>query len=95
MFRVGQKVVCIDAKGHRLIKTGQVYTIRQVGLVAWTDGSAAVRLEEICRGPRDRCDGSRGDDTPYYARRFRPVIERKTDISIFTRMLDGVREMAH
>jgi hypothetical protein len=33
----------------------------------------------------------RGEDVPFLVRRFRPLVERKTDISCFTEMLNNVR----
>lgn len=90
-FRVGQKVVCVDVssfltgkpdKEIDLVK-GRVYTVREIGLTSWMDGSSeCIRVEEIKVRRKD------GSDTPFFARRFRPVVERKTDISIFTAMLN-------
>jgi hypothetical protein len=80
MFHVGQKVVCVDVRivdGHlRPLAKGCVYTIRQL---ATRKGHPAVFLAEI-----DRTDDE-GPDDPFYAWRFRPVIN--TDISIFKAML--------
>ena len=45
-----------------------------------------VRLEEIYR---PRCPLTGEVDTPYGAFRFRPIVERTTDISIFEAILDG------
>ncbi len=91
MFRVGQKVVCVDSE--MLIGiwapdevgpiVGGIYTIRRIFLDY--DGDAIVWLNEIARGPLAKAQ--HGDNAGYLAIRFRPVVERKTDISIFTRML--------
>lgn len=89
-FKVRQKVVCINAKGgfinlcgevidsHELTE-GAIYTIRSIGMF---DGVLAVRLQEITRRKPDN-----RWDLPFRADRFRPLVERKTDISIFTEML--------
>jgi len=81
-FRIGQKVVCVDAVGSELI-FGGVYTIKKVianlsrwrGVVGnWT----AVQLYETAA------------ESPYVgfcSERFKPVDERQTDISIFREML--------
>lgn len=97
-FKVRQKVVCINAKGgfinlcgevidsHELTE-GAVYTIRSIGMF---DSVLAVRLKEIVR--RKLALGYKPQpgnnwDQPFRASRFRPLVERKTDISIFTEML--------
>lgn len=80
-FRVGQKVVCIDAsKSWRgdisdLVK-GATYTVREVFMFG-------VTLDEV---PLPE------DYLWFNGHRFRPVVERKTDISIFTKMLTDTRE---
>lgn len=86
MFRVGQKVVCVDDResnllgywnGLELVK-GRIYTISQTGLAHHLDPQQlpCVHVAEIDR------------ESPFWAHRFRPVANRKTDISIFTAMLD-------
>lgn len=95
MFRVGQKVVCVEDKpmlvdifpyraavGVNLIK-GNVYTIR--GVVFDLKGTLCVYLVEA-RSPLPPL--SNGMERPYFATRFRPLVERKTDISIFKKMLN-------
>lgn len=100
-LQVGQKVVCVDdeAVGRYLpsgfkapqnfslhgLKGGKIYTIRSLNVVL---GVPVCRLDEITR-----------DFEPYYGEeayfaqaRFRPVVERKTDISIFTAMLTGTKK---
>lgn len=86
-FHVGQKVVCVDDTKANVpvaldrmggLTRGRIYTVRQNGLASWIDGRPCVRLEEIVRP---------FPDTPYWAHRFRPVIERETSIEVFTAML--------
>ena len=95
MFRVGQKVECVDAKprlgqsvwdGPTLVK-GRLYTI---GGVYLSDGEECVILDEIKRGPRALLEGKPG----FLASRFRPVVTRKTDISVFRALLNPVKEEA-
>ncbi len=83
-FRVGQKVVCVDAspgfyaKSPCSLREGEVYTIERIdddpahlnGAGLYVDG------DRVCQ---------------WSCKRFRPVVERKTDISIFTKMLTGKR----
>lgn len=84
-FHSGMKVVCVDdddqscSKGDRSVRLGAIYTIREAFDFF---GEAAVRLEEIMN-PKDRA---------YHAYRFRPIVERKTDISIFTQMLNPSKQ---
>lgn len=85
-FRVGQKVVCVNDKPmfgwlwtNDKPEIGTVYTVARV--IAGRYGSyQSLLLVEICN-----------DDLGYRAERFRPVVERKTDISIFTKMLTGTK----
>jgi hypothetical protein len=87
-FRVGQKVVCVDDgdSGLRLgcwdglLKKGKEYTVSAIGLVhAWDlKKFPCILVAEIFRSVND----------PFWAHRFRPVIERKTDISALTALLN-------
>ncbi len=94
-FYVGQKVVCVDAhsvkpgdEGRRWIPgeepiEGAIYTIRRI----WksSTGSLVFDFFELSRDARSSI--AWGYEVGYGSFRFRPVIERKTDISIFTAML--------
>lgn len=103
-FHVGQKVVCVDAalapRGPIKcgvdelhldlsgLKEGETYTISWAG--DYEDAvwhlQPSVRVYEIRRVA----------DMPFAAARFRPLVERKTSIEIFQRMLSPkkVRERA-
>jgi hypothetical protein len=97
-FHVGQKVVCVDddathflhlaRTGLRIsgsldgLKKGTVYTVRAAGYRESFPGVLCVWLEEIIR------PATFFGEAPYIAARFRPVVERKTCISVFTAMLD-------
>lgn len=89
-FHVGQRVVCIDGSGLRRSygeigpETGAVYTVREVGdPPEWP--RTCLLLVEIVNEPHNYthgfCEGG------FDARRFRPLVERKTSIEIFQRML--------
>ena len=95
MFHVGQKVECInvvpifsgDMDG---LACGRIYTVRWVGRFRYPNTykpweGPAIKLHEIIRPNYQQFPDY--SDMPYAASRFRPVVERKTDISIFTRML--------
>jgi hypothetical protein len=85
-FRVGQKVVCVDdvprEGGNCRVKYGHVYTVAAIGMS--TRNRPFLIVAEI-------------DPSPYegwHRDRFRPAVERKTDISIFTRMLTDDKVVA-
>lgn len=86
-FHVGQKVVCVDDSPNRLgeecpVKRGPIYIVSDVGM-AW-DGPylniEGVRLARQYFG--------------FAVERFRPIVEKKTDISIFTAMLNPNERVA-
>lgn len=98
-FHVGQKVVlAIDfapevrasAPGDKMILPlmGAVYTIRDIGEF---EGEPLVWLEEIVNAPRFYLDAFAVMEQGFGAFRFRPLIDRDTDISIFTDMLNTQR----
>ncbi len=82
-FRVGQKVVCVDdthrvtGKRHPCLENGRVYEVGSFG-VTWR-GTEGIHLVGVT---------NRRPEQAFYKERFRPVIERKTDISIFTALLN-------
>ena len=99
-FYVGQKIVCVDAKidrpegmiirGYATINNldglteGQVYTIRSIRR-CWESEIPGFFLEEIIR-PLD----FDGEEAPYRSTRFRPLVERQTDITVFQQILHRV-----
>ena len=103
MFWVGQKVVCIDNDDHPEWQTaeartckeqvsywlerGNIYVIRKIvsrkNLTIWLRG--------INRRRTDRGD-QEWRDTGFMAERFRPLVERKTDIAIFKKLVAPKRQ---
>lgn len=84
MFRVGQKVVCVDdspTQTHFIKPTGpnvvagRIYTIRGSELQG---RRRCVFLYEIKLRNRIRVDGQ-GTEIGFRTSRFRPLVERKTD----------------
>jgi hypothetical protein len=84
MFRIGQKVVCVDARspvirGHhselsRYLVEGAEYTVTGARVDPWT-GIPAIQVDGV---------------PEYYwmqAKRFRPIVEKKTNISAFEEIL--------
>jgi hypothetical protein len=94
MFYPGQKVVCIDAKerpgfywhreADRLVE-GNIYTVTgyQHDFHAHGETYDLVFLQEA----RNKSTYRRNDTGGYRAVRFRPLVEKKTDISAFTKLL--------
>ena len=84
-FHVGQRVVCVDATRIKNdaapLNKGAIYTVRE--LECDEDEGYGLRLCEIV----NRNHPTIGTEISYYSRRFRPIVNRKTDISIFTKML--------
>ena len=94
-FYVGQKVVCVDdtpdkhpmrAANMAGLMAGTIYTVRAIR-VHDHSGRPGLMLQEIMRPIL----GGDGREQPFSVQRFRPAVERKTDISIFTRILDDVK----
>ncbi len=89
MFRVGQKVVCIDDDWGSAPMGGQVqylptkndvYTVRAITVNG--NGKVFIRLHEIVNPQTDK-----HHEAEFWAECFRPVAERKTDISVFRKLL--------
>jgi hypothetical protein len=95
MFYTGQKVVCVNDdktnnKGVKELKKGEIYTIRWCGVFdgpyTTTDRNGkgvSVRLFEVKR----RRDEAPFQDYPFKSSRFKPLVERKTDISVLEKLL--------
>lgn len=87
-FRVGQRVVCVDASegehsGKVMLTLNAIYTVSKI-CDETRFGERGIFVAEI----------PYSDSRPgIKARRFRPVAERKTDISIFTKMLTRKRKV--
>lgn len=105
-FHVGQKVVCIDDQVrvsarnpgifkrfrkfrdlHHNLNEGDIYTITALGS-EWDVIKNAEFLTLLVDGAWHF--GSRHVGFPSF--QFRPVVETKTDISVFTKMLTPKRE---
>ncbi len=97
MFHIGQRVVCIRDVGCPLgnefpnvpIKGG-IYTVR--GFVSPDVGyerTPGMLLEEVVNPPWEYKEGV--FEPSFHPYHFRPLVQHKTDISVFTRMLDSVR----
>lgn len=88
MFHVGQKVVCIDNKDDdgaisKILTVGAVYTIAKL-----LRGQFLTADFQLYRGLGVQLFEVKLPGEYFRSTRFRPLTERKTDISVFTEMLD-------
>ena len=78
MFRVGQNVVCVD-DGNSHVKPSRRSPLRKGEIYKISDIFEFDGLLHL---------QVRGFNPYFSQKRFRPIVERKTDISIFTEMLN-------
>jgi hypothetical protein len=95
-FKIGQKVVCIENRlsvvlyqGEVNTEIGKVYTIRAIRWLTDLD-KLGLLLQEIVNPVVDTLVGR--TERFYLAENFRPVVEQKTDISAFRKLLLTKRE---
>lgn len=97
-WHVGMKVVCVDAadtsvRGDVELRLDRIYTLRWIGCRSdWLGDYVGVRLVEVVRKPAlfiDEVHFALHGEMPFRASRFRPLVKRSTDISVFTAILDG------
>ena len=84
MFFVGQKVVCVrlHKPTDSRLKVGGIYTVAAI------DSQPPALGIDVVEEPAAKQPGFAPPCLPFYwAKLFRPAVERKTDISIFTKML--------
>jgi len=79
MFKVGQKVVCIDAivsarNGETIPKVGSVYTVREF------HGCDSIRLVEIVNTPRQYYNAF--GECSFYTYKFKPLQEERGTATI-------------
>lgn len=97
-WQVGMKAVCIKRKlsANALIKSNSVYVVSAVRML---DKGTLVKWETTS-GPTMRTVAedflvlmlAEFSGVWYPAECFRPLVERKTDIALFTAMLNTVKE---
>jgi hypothetical protein len=91
MFEVRQKVICVREAPHQIWpecvypRFHEVYTIRALRVNPRTQVLNGL-LVEIVNPERDAPPDGFGE--PFFGMwRFRPLVERRTDISVFRKML--------
>ena len=88
-FVIGQKIVCVDnsgaGQGHLVV--GNIYTVHGFaeGTQGMQRGTIYITLEETPVGPCT-CKGGSSICPVWNPRRFKPLEERKTDISALKKM---------
>ena len=98
MFQIGQKVVCVAGKwdggyGDEIFpQIGSVYTVRGIDLNRF--GSRCTTGLWLCEihNEKRRYRTVGFVEASFASDCFRPLIERKTDISIFKKMLTPKRK---
>ncbi len=95
-FRVGQKVVCVVDQGEwntKLVATkitlpvkNGIYTIREIYQGVTKTGECYVTLNEIVNPKVWHIFGK--EEHRFFSEAFRPIVENKTDISVFEKLLD-------
>lgn len=90
-FHVGQRVECIwkeswgpNPLGHVMPSFGVVYVVRDAFINPYI-GGPCIRLREIINPLHNYLHGP--DECCFESCCFRPVIERKTSIEVFQRIL--------
>lgn len=89
-FRIGQKVVCVRHHKNEHTESfirpeiGGVYTVSGDTLAY---GEQYLFLKEIKNAPVKWRDLGTSE-LPFWCGQFRPLVERKTDISVFTALLN-------
>jgi hypothetical protein len=103
-FRVGQKVVRVlcgpTTVGAWIAKygpisypdVGDVVTIRAIFVFPSSGETVLLFIEHDNSGNTEMVRDCGGHEPGFPAYYFRPVVERKTDISIFTAMLTDTRQ---
>ena len=96
-FRIGQRVCCIarfnrrslgiDGVGVTLPEVGKVYTVR-----GFSPLRSGIMLEEIVNPCLPSLLGPQ--EPAFVVSCFRPLVDRKFDLSVFTRLLDTERAPA-
>lgn len=94
MFHVGQKVVCVDVSGFGPFYAnsdgmnypvlGTVYAVREIAIF---ENEPHLLLCDLRNDSDWNCRDGQTREPGFEAWRFRPIVSRKTNISIFEAML--------
>lgn len=98
-FHVGQKVVCVNDEWPEAVYRGQIFPPRVpmlnevLTIVSISPATLSAPWVHLTFQEIEHCQrvGDVSADVGYGSEHFRPVVERKTDISIFTDMLTKTR----
>lgn len=93
MFYIGQKVVCVDDSQETGISVplteGKIYEITSI-----RRKGDAIGIQVYGVNIERQIGRNMIYEDHFAAERFRPIIENKTDISVFTEILDDVNKRA-
>lgn len=95
-FSIGQKVVCVDATRNPngfskfYPVEGRIYTIRGFHIEPHIE-DVGILLEEVVNPPTEWADRT-SCEWPFASKRFRPIVERKTDIGFADEILRKATE---
>lgn len=81
MFRVGQKVVCVNNHGVPEPHKPDLQSVYTIASVRYVDNGWGVTLVELPTFDTEEYFAE------FCAERFRPAVDRPTDISVFTKIL--------
>lgn len=94
-FKVGMKVVCVDAKmnrapisGEAIPVEGDTYTIREILTVPGTKTPIHIRLVELISVPKHYRHLGFGEAC-FPARCFRPLVSKPTSIDLIRSIANG------
>jgi hypothetical protein len=92
-FLRGQKIVCIkvgewtdQGQLEQWPVYGEIYTVRGYDPYYNCGPDAGIWLEEVINSERHAREGF--SEPSFWVARFRPLVKRKTDISVFEKMLN-------
>lgn len=88
-FRIGQKITLKDDLPWENAQPGEIYpqfgVVYTVHATEWNEKGQFIWLQEIVNEPAEYNDTT--GEMNFYSNEFRPIVEQKTDISIFTKIL--------
>lgn len=95
MFHVGQRVVCVDdspiwTDNKKPLRKNAVYTVTAV--LPPTLGRTGPNTRSVISGIQVAEVKMEQPNDWFAVHRFRPAVERKTDISLFTAMLNTKKQ---
>lgn len=82
MFKVGQKVVCVDESGPTSVVKGEIYTVTSISPSEDDVGEMGVSLKEKTPITHPKY---------FRASRFRPLISQADDVAMFQKLVESMK----